>query len=72
MSYITWDYYCPTCRTTEERFVERAHQDAQFCNAADCGGKSVGGGTKMIRRTAAPPTTFSFADKSPTKKGRKT
>lgn len=61
MSYITWDYYCPTCRTTEERFVKREQQEAQFCQECEPA-------AKMIRRTAAPPTTFTFADKSANKR----
>lgn len=50
--YITFDYHCPACTETTERFVKKTDQDAQKC---DCG-------TPLKRLVAGTRTHFRFAD----------
>lgn len=66
MSWITFDYKCPGCGYTEERFVRKSEMDVQQCDQC-C---HQDGHIYMTRLPAGPKTTFRFADgpKKDTKK----
>lgn len=71
--YIVFNYQCPACQFSEERFVERSRMDTQFCIRphtrvqsdrgnvpASCRGARI---QKMVRLPAGTRTTFLHADR---------
>jgi hypothetical protein len=67
--YVRFDYKCPKCGVTDDRFIKRTEMDKQFCTELKRG--SFECGTPMVRLPAAVATTFKFADPSAKKSGAK-
>jgi len=42
---IVFDYLCPSCMSTDERFVSKSEQDAQMCGVCE---------VEMIRKFPTP------------------
>ena len=61
MSYVVFDYVCPTCaRRDDNKMVRRSEMDEQYCGT-NCDGDHP---TKLVRLPAGTRTTFRFADGS--------
>lgn len=69
--YVRYDYKCPRCGHVEDRFIKKDEADRQTCNELTEKGGSFPCSGLMEKQVSAPPTTFTFADKSATKKGIK-
>jgi hypothetical protein len=69
--YVRFDYKCPKCGYTEDRFIKKDEMDRQTCDQLTEKGGSFPCAGLMVRMPSAPPTTFTHADPSATKKGVK-
>jgi len=60
MSYITFDYKCPSCAQVDSRMVKREDMDDQVCRP--CVRGNPHNDVRMIRLPPGTRTHFRFAD----------
>jgi hypothetical protein len=69
--FVRYDYKCPKCGHVEDRFVHRDERDSQTCSQLGPKRGSFLCARVMVRMPSAPPTTFTHAYKSATKRPSK-